>query len=84
MVVIEKTLAKAKPWAAQSGWMYLTTYREFNRITVSHDELIVMVKTDLFPGEPPEEIRVSVEWDGGSEKSTPLPSSGSGSDSGPS
>jgi hypothetical protein len=77
MVVIEKRLAKAKPWAQKSGWAYLTTYREFSRLSVSKDEVIVQLKTELFSGEPPEEIRVVVEWNGHDDKSTPLPTSAS-------
>jgi hypothetical protein len=84
MGTIEKTLLKAKRWGAQSGWAYLATYREASRLTMSQDEVVVQLKRELFyPKDPPDEIRVKVEWNGDGGESTPLPTSTSASESAP-
>ena len=62
---LEKTLFKVSLWRGVRGFADATTYRETDRVSLSNDVLIVVLKNGLVPGFPwgvPDQIRVTVEW----------------------
>ncbi len=60
---ISKTLNKAKFRATMNGFFYLQTYRETNKMSLSKDEVIVLLTRNLFPdGNMPAEVNVTVSW----------------------
>lgn len=61
---ITKVLNKAKFRGTMNGFLYLTTYRETNRMILSDDDVIVLLAHHLFTGgEMPDKINASVSWD---------------------
>jgi hypothetical protein len=46
-----------------NGFFYLQTYRETNKMSLSKDEVIVLLTRNLFPnGNMPAEVNVTVSW----------------------
>ena len=61
---ITKVLSKAKFRGTMNGFLYLTTYRETNRMILSDDDVIVLLAHHLFNGDKmPDKINVTVSWD---------------------
>lgn len=75
MAQMQVTMVKVADWRAPRGMQAFFTYRDAacaKNLTFSDDKLVVGVNPDGFPSPPPEQIRVTIEWAGGSEE--PLPS----------